>query len=142
MFTSTIASKNSSVIVSSDAYFAIPALAKTNVEPGLVSRNLCEQLIEIGKIGYVAANAGHVVTDLLYSRRQFRVAPPGDVDVRAFVDEAPRRRHADATGTPGDECNPSVELSHVRLLLDQRVFAWSPRNTTHVDRAFASRLPF
>jgi hypothetical protein len=74
-----------------------------DIELALLPPDLCEDAIEIAEVRHVALDAGDIASDLLYRRRQLRIAAPRDEDVRAFVHELLRRRQADAAIAASDE---------------------------------------
>ena len=60
----------------------------------------------------ISETCGDIFADLLHRGIKFRLAAPGDEDVRALVDEALSRGETNPAVTAGYNCYFSVELTH------------------------------
>src|SRR5262249_16815828 len=103
-----------------------------DIKLALLPLDLGEEAIEIGKVRNVALYTGYVSSDLLYRRRQLRIAAPRDEDVRAFLHEMLGRCQANAAVATRSECDLSFKLTHGNLLSCPRFFPMinvrQPRN--------------
>ena len=106
-------SNNSSVIVPSGAYLAIPALANKISSLPFCFLILNEEPIEIVEIRRVSLNRGNIFSHLLDRRVQFRLTTPGDKDVGTLIYKPLRRSKADAAVATGDKRNLSIELTEL-----------------------------
>src|SRR6267142_338053 len=100
-------------------------VGKHDIELALLTFDLREQAIEIGRVRHVSLHAGDISAERFHRRGQLGLAPPRDVDVGAFVHELLRGREADAATATGDERDFPVELAHQARNLTSSVFTWS-----------------
>jgi hypothetical protein len=77
--------------------------------------DLCEEAIEVFKIGYVALNGGDVGADFFDRRVKFGLGAAGDEDLGAFADEPFGGGATDAAIAACDEWDFAVELAHSSL---------------------------
>src|SRR5438552_18540917 len=68
--------------------------------------------VESGEVGHVSLYRGDAVADQRYRLVQFRLAAPGDVDERAFFDEALGAGEAYTTTAARDDSDFFLELRH------------------------------
>jgi hypothetical protein len=68
------------------------------------------QAIKIREPGDITLNRGDVLPDLSYGGIQFALPATGNVDIRAFGDEAPGRGQADAAAATRDDSDFSFKF--------------------------------
>src|SRR5207247_10151001 len=78
----------------------------------LLAGELVVEPVEIGEVGHVSLYCGDAVADQRYRLVQFRLAAPGDVDERAFFDEALGGGEAYTATAARDDSDFSLELRH------------------------------
>ena len=83
-----------------------------DIDLALLAGNLGVEPVEIGKVGYVTLHCGDAAPDLRYRLVQFRLTAPGNVDERAFFNEALGGGETHSAAATSDEGNVSLELWH------------------------------
>ncbi len=113
---SKIASQCSSVILPKGGVLRNAGIGEHNIELALLPLDLREEAIKIAKVRHVSLYAGHISSDFLDRRSQFRITAPGYEDVRAFFHKLLRRRKTDAAIAASNERDLSFKLTLVFLL--------------------------
>src|SRR5207245_2894285 len=83
-----------------------------DVNLALLAGDLGVEPVEIGEVGHVTLHCGDAVADQRYRLVQFRLAAPGDVDERAFFDEALGGGEAYTATAARDDSDFSLQLRH------------------------------
>src|SRR2546422_492667 len=82
------------------------------IRAALLAGELVVEPVEVGEVGHVSLYCGDAVADQRYRLVQFRLAAPGDVDERAFFDEALGGGEAYTATAARDDSDFSLELRH------------------------------
>src|SRR6266404_3042417 len=87
-----------------------------DVDLALLPGDLGVEPVEIGEVGHVTLHCGDTAADQRYRLVQFRLAAPGDVDERAFFDEALGGGETYSAAAACDDSDFSFELLHCNPL--------------------------
>jgi hypothetical protein len=83
-----------------------------DIDLALLAGDLAVEPVEIGEVGHVSPHCSDAAANQRYRLAQLRLAAPGDVDERAFFNEALGGGETYSAAATSDEGDFSLELWH------------------------------